>query len=71
MNLQQPDLQTSFRTSPFGFALFVLKGAAPPDIDMATISRGIVAFVLVQVPVLVPVMAFPGLAPWLPAIVFD
>lgn len=65
------NLQTSFLTPPFGFALFFLKGAAPPEIDMATIYRGIVPFVLIQVAVLALVMAFPALALWLPAAVFD
>ena len=65
------NLQTSFLTPPFGFALFFLKGAAPPPVDMATIYRGIVPFVLIQVLVLGLVMAFPGLALWLPAAVFD
>ena len=65
------NLQTSFLTPPFGFALFFLKGAAPPPVDMATIYRGIDPFVLIQVLVLGLVMAFPGLALWLPAAVFD
>ena len=65
------NLQTSFLTPPFGFALFFLKGAAPRPVDMATIYRGIDPFVLIQVLVLGLVMAFPGLALWLPAAVFD
>ena len=64
------NLQTSFLTPPFGFALFFLKGAAPPEVDMATIYRGIVPFVLIQVAVLGLVMAFPALALWLPGAVF-
>lgn len=65
------DLQTSFLTPPFGFALFFLKGAAPPEISMATIYRGIIPFVLMQIVVLVLVMAFPDIALWLPRLALD
>lgn len=64
------NLQTSFLTPPFGFALFFLKGSAPPAVDMATIYRGIVPFVAIQAAVLLLVMAFPELALWLPRTVF-
>lgn len=53
------NLQTSFLSPPFGFALFYLKGVAPPEITTSQIYRGIVPFVLIQLVFLVLVMAFP------------
>jgi len=60
------NLQTSFMTPPFGFALFFLKGSAPPSLTMLQIYRGIVPFVLIQLTVLGLVMIFPQIATWLP-----
>ena len=60
------NLQTSFLTPPFGWALFFLRGVAPPEITTGDIYRGIVPFVLMQLLALVLVFAFPGLATWLP-----
>ena len=60
------NLQTSFLTPPFGWALFFLRGVAPPEITTGDIYRGIVPFVLMQVLALVLVFIFPGLATWLP-----
>jgi tripartite ATP-independent transporter DctM subunit len=64
------NLQTSFLTPPFGFALFYLKGVAPPDITVGHIYRGIVPFVVLQLIGLACVIAFPRLAIWLPDAVF-
>lgn len=60
------NLQTSFLTPPFGFALFYLKGAAPPDLPMQTIWRGAAPFVGLQLLALALVAAFPDIALWLP-----
>jgi tripartite ATP-independent transporter DctM subunit len=60
------NLQTSFLTPPFGWALFFLRGVAPSEITTGDIYRGIVPFVLLQVVTLVLVFSFPGLALWLP-----
>jgi len=60
------NLQTSFLTPPFGFALFYLRGAAGDMLTMRDIYRGIVPFVLVQLVLLGLVVAFPGIALWLP-----
>ncbi len=60
------NLQTSFLTPPFGFALFYLKGAAGDMLTMRDIYRGIVPFVLVQLVLLGLVIAFPEIALWLP-----
>ncbi|MDH3666590.1 MAG: TRAP transporter large permease subunit [Paracoccaceae bacterium] len=60
-------LQTSFLTPPFGFALFFLKGSAPPQIDMLQIYRGVVPLVLLQLLTIAFVLAMPTIATWLPA----
>ncbi len=59
-------LQSSFLTPPFGFALFLVRGSAPPGVRMAHLYRGIMPFVLIQVLVIACVAAVPGLATWLP-----
>ncbi len=59
-------LQTSFLTPPFGFALFFLKGSAPPEIRMATIYRGVVPLVLIQLLMIGLVLGFPAIVTWLP-----
>ena len=64
------NLQTSFLTPPFGFALFYLRGVAPPEVTTLDIYRGIVPFVLIQLVGLAVVAAFPGLVTWLPRALF-
>ncbi len=56
------NLQTSFLTPPFGFALFYLKGVAPPEVTTRHIYKGIIPFILIQLLVLYLVMEFPVLA---------
>lgn len=60
------NLQTSFLTPPFGFALFYLKGAAPPEVELSHIYRGIIPFVILQLVGLGLVILFPQIALWLP-----
>ena len=60
------NLQTSFLTPPFGFALFYLKGSAPADLPMRTIWRGAAPCVALQLIALALVAAFPDIALWLP-----
>ncbi|MDX8351805.1 TRAP transporter large permease subunit [Cognatiyoonia sp. IB215182] len=60
------NLQTSFLTPPFGWALFFLKGAAPPQVTTAMIYRGVVPFIAIQVVALVMLFNFPAIATWLP-----
>lgn len=62
------NLQTSFLTPPFGFSLFYLKAAAPPEIRMPQIYRGILPFVGIQLLALLMVMLFPQVTLWLPDI---
>ncbi|HSD69380.1 MAG TPA: TRAP transporter large permease subunit [Woeseiaceae bacterium] len=61
------NLQTSFLTPPFGFALFYLRGVAPPTVSTTQIYRGVIPFIGLQILALVLLAAFPELATWLPA----
>ncbi len=62
------NLQTSFLTPPFGFALFYLRGVSPPEITTGDIYRGAVPFVILQLLVLLMVIVFPGLVNFLPSL---
>lgn len=61
------NLQTSFLTPPFGFALFYLRGVAPPEVSTAAIYRGVVPFIVLQLLLLVVLAIWPQLITWLPA----
>ena len=65
------NLQTSFLTPPFGFALFYMKGVAPPQVKIQQIYKGIIPFVLLQLIGLGLVMAFPDIALWLPRVLLN
>ena len=60
------NLQTSFLTPPFGWALFFLKGVAPPEVRTVDIYRGVIPFIGLQLIGLGLVYTFPQLALWLP-----
>ena len=62
------NLQTSFLTPPFGFALFYLRGVAPPEVTTGVIYRGAIPFVILQLVALGLLAAFPVLATWLPSL---
>lgn len=64
------NLQTSFLTPPFGYALFYFKGVAPEGYTMGHIYRGILPFVMLQIVGLIILGVFPGLVTWLPSIFF-
>ena len=64
------DIITSFLTPPFGFALFYLRGVAPPSVTTMDIYRGIIPFVAIQIVGLCVIAAFPQLATWLPKALF-
>ncbi|MBJ3776028.1 TRAP transporter large permease [Acuticoccus mangrovi] len=64
------NLQTSFLTPPFGFALFYLRGVAPPEVKTTAIYRGIIPFVFIQVLMLVALWYLPSLATWLPTTIY-
>jgi len=65
ITLMAINLQTSFLTPPFGFALFYLKGIAPKEIKIQHIYKGIVPFVLLQLMALITVILFPDASLWL------
>ncbi len=65
------NLQTSFLTPPFGFALFYLRGVAPPEVPTGAIYRGAAPFVVIQLLAIAMVAAFPWLATALPGALYD
>ncbi|SBT17361.1 Sialic acid TRAP transporter permease protein SiaT [Marinomonas gallaica] len=64
------NLQTSFLTPPFGFALFYLRGVAPPEVKTQSIYKGVIPFILIQLFVLLLLAVWPDLATWLPEKVY-
>ena len=64
------NLQTSFLTPPFGFALFYLRGVAPESISTKSIYIGAIPFVIIQALVLLLLAAFPVIVTWLPSILY-
>lgn len=62
------NLQTSFLTPPFGYALFYLKGAAPPEISTTDIYRGVLPIVGLQLLGVLAIALFPAIALWLPTV---
>ncbi|WP_341580913.1 TRAP transporter large permease subunit [Marinobacter metalliresistant] len=64
-------LQTSFLTPPVGFALFYIKGVAPPEIKVTDIYRGVVPFIIIQLAALAIVFLVPEIATWLPSVAYD
>jgi tripartite ATP-independent transporter DctM subunit len=63
------NLQTSFLTPPFGFALFYLRGVAPDSLPTSAIYRGVIPFIMIQLTVLVALWFWPSMATWLPGVV--
>ncbi|MGB1190785.1 MAG: TRAP transporter large permease [Pseudomonadales bacterium] len=60
------NLQTSFLTPPFGFALFYLRGVAPPEVTTLHIYRGVLPFIAIQILLLILIAWQPWIATWLP-----
>ena len=60
------NLQTSFLTPPFGFALFYLRGVAPDSVATGQIYRGVIPFVAIQLLALIILALYPELVTWLP-----
>lgn len=63
------NLQTSFLTPPFGFALFYLRGVAPREVTTGDIYRGVVPFIILQLLILVAIIVFPGIVSFLPSLI--
>lgn len=64
------NLQTSFLTPPFGFALFYLRGVAPKEITTGQIYKGVMPFIAIQLMMLAILAYWPQLATWLPSIIY-
>lgn len=65
------NLQTSFLTPPFGFALFYLRGVAPPEVTTGMIYRGVAPFIVIQLIMLGLLAFWPSLATWLPQQIYN
>jgi TRAP-type mannitol/chloroaromatic compound transport system permease large subunit len=63
-------LQTSFLTPPFGFALFYLRGVAPPEVKTMDIYRGVIPFIGLQLLAVALIWFIPSLATWLPNLLY-
>ena len=61
------NLQTSFLTPPFGFALFYLRGVAPKEVRTGDIYNGVIPFIFIQIIVILLVISVPSVATWLPS----
>ena len=64
------NMQMSFLSPPFGYALFYIRGVAPASISMATIFRSSLVFLAIQVLALTLVVVFPAIATWLPGLMY-
>lgn len=64
------NLQTSFLTPPFGFALFYLRGVLPPSIPSSDLYKGVIPFIGLQLLMLLLLSLFPSLATWLPKVIY-
>ncbi len=62
------NLQTSFLTPPFGFALFYLRGVAPESVPTGAIYRGVVPFIIIQLLLMTALWFWPQMATWLPSL---
>ncbi len=65
------NLQTSFLTPPFGFALFFLKGVAPPEVKTVHLYQGVIPFVIIQIIFLILLILFPEIVSYLPDLAAD
>ncbi|KPQ08353.1 MAG: TRAP-type mannitol/chloroaromatic compound transport system, large permease component [Rhodobacteraceae bacterium HLUCCA12] len=64
------NLQTSFLTPPFGFSLFYLRGAAPPEVTTGMIYQGVAPYIVLQVVAIAIIWLVPSIATWLPGLAF-
>ena len=65
------NLQTSFLTPPFGFALFYLRGVAPAAVETSDMYRGVAPFIMIQLFVMLMLSVWPALATWLPTAIYN
>ena len=65
------NLQTSFLTPPFGFALFYLRGVAPVSVETSDMYRGVLPFIGLQLLLMVLLSIWPEIATWLPSKIYN
>ena len=65
------NLQTSFLTPPFGFALFYLRGVAPASVETSEMYRGVIPFIIMQLFLMLILSIWPQLATWLPSLLYN
>ena len=65
------NLQTSFLTPPFGFALFYLRGVAPASVETSDMYRGVIPFIGLQLLLMLMLSVWPQLATWLPNLIYN
>jgi tripartite ATP-independent transporter DctM subunit len=65
------NLQTSFLTPPFGFALFYLRGVAPASVETKDMYRGVIPFIGIQLLLMLMLSLWPALATWLPGLIYN
>lgn len=65
------NLQTAFLTPPFGFALFYLRGVAPPELQTKDLYKGTIPFILIQLSMLGVLAIWPELVTWLPSVIYE
>ena len=65
------NLQTSFLTPPFGFALFYLRGVAPDSVQTSDMYRGVIPFIVMQLMLMLLLALWPELVTWLPSVIYD
>lgn len=65
------NLQTAFLTPPFGFALFYLKGVAPPELKTTDLYKGVIPFIAIQLGVLIAIAIWPEIVTWLPSVIYN
>ncbi len=65
------NLQTSFLTPPFGFALFYLRGVAPASVETKEMYRGVIPFIGIQLLLMLMLSLWPALATWLPGLIYN
>ena len=64
------NLQTSFLTPPFGFALFYLRGVAPENIKTISLYKGVIPFIVIQLGLLILLAIFPTIVTFLPSYLY-
>ena len=65
------NLQTSFLTPPFGFALFYLRGVAPDSVQTSDMYRGVIPFIVMQLMLMLLLALWPELVTWLPSVIYN